>query len=188
MALEPDRSCLMMYVVLDQRLILAVVRTMAGAHTTVVTTRTCPLRATKSRSHLRLHMLIESRRHLLVVRLNPTLKCDILSYRYWQHCMSCVMSHCCSTCTIFDFRGPVMGSLKSPCKTSYRSSMDTVALYCLVFWENRVYSILLTDRQTHEQMDSTDALSRSRCCERRLNNVQLLSLAAVQCIRVKMTD
>jgi len=28
---------------------------------------------------------------------------------------------------------------------------------------------LATDRQTDEQMDSTDALSRSRCCERQLN-------------------
>ena len=34
---------------------------------------------------------------------------------------------------ILDFRGPVMGSLKSPCATSYRSSIDTVALNCLVF-------------------------------------------------------
>jgi len=29
-----------------------------------------------------------------------------------------------------------------------------------------------TNRQTDEQMDSTDALSRSRCRERRLNNVK----------------
>jgi len=34
---------------------------------------------------------------------------------------------------ILDFRGPVMGSLKSPFTTSYRSSMDTAALNCLVF-------------------------------------------------------
>jgi len=34
---------------------------------------------------------------------------------------------------ILDFRNPIMGSLKSPCTTSYRSSIDTVALNCLVF-------------------------------------------------------
>jgi len=32
-----------------------------------------------------------------------------------------------------DFRGPVMGSLKSPCTNSYRSSIETMALNCLVF-------------------------------------------------------
>jgi len=44
-----------------------------------------------------------------------------------------------------------------------------IALNWLVFWENCVFCILATD----EQMDSTDALSRSRCRERRLNNVWL---------------
>jgi len=34
---------------------------------------------------------------------------------------------------ILDFRGPIMGSLKSPCTTSYRSSIETIALNCLVF-------------------------------------------------------
>ena len=34
---------------------------------------------------------------------------------------------------ILDFRGPIMGSLKSPCTTSYRSSIDTIAVNCLVF-------------------------------------------------------
>ena len=31
---------------------------------------------------------------------------------------------------ILDFSGPVMGSLKSPCTTSYRLSIETIALYC----------------------------------------------------------
>jgi len=31
------------------------------------------------------------------------------------------------------FRGPIMGSLKSSCTTFYRSSMDTIAVNCLVF-------------------------------------------------------
>jgi len=34
---------------------------------------------------------------------------------------------------ILDFRGPIMGSLKSPCTTSYKLSIDTIALNCLVF-------------------------------------------------------
>jgi len=34
---------------------------------------------------------------------------------------------------ILDFNGPIMGSLKSPCTTYYRSSNDTIALNCLVF-------------------------------------------------------
>ena len=74
-----------------------------------------------------------------------------------------------------DFRGPVMGSLKSPCATSCRSSMDTVALNWLVFEKIAFFCILATetDRQADEQMDSTETLSRSRCRERRLNNVHL---------------
>jgi len=52
---------------------------------------------------------------------------------------------------ILDFRGPIMGSLKSPCRTSYRSSIETMALNFLVFEKNRVYFILATDRQTNRQ-------------------------------------
>ena len=55
-----------------------------------------------------------------------------------------------------------MGCLKSICTTSYRSSIDTIALSCLVFGK---IALLLhfgnrqTDRQTNK-MNSTDALSR----------------------------
>ena len=53
---------------------------------------------------------------------------------------------------ILDFRGPIMGSLKSPCMTSYRSSIDTIALNCLVFLrKSRFFCILATDRQTDRQ-------------------------------------
>jgi len=56
---------------------------------------------------------------------------------------------------------------------SYRSSIDTVALNCLVFEKIAFLCILATDgqtnRQTDKQMDSADALSRSRYRERRLN-------------------
>ena len=48
-----------------------------------------------------------------------------------------------------------------------------LALNCLVILENRVFCIFATDRQTSrqtdEQMDSIDALSRSRSRERRFN-------------------
>ena len=73
-----------------------------------------------------------------------------------------------------DFRGPIIGSLISPCTTSYRSSIATIALNCLLFEKIAFFCILATDRQTDkqidEQMDSIDALSRSRCRERRLDN------------------
>jgi len=67
-----------------------------------------------------------------------------------------------------------MGSLKSPRMTSYRSSIETIALNCLVFEKIAFFCILATDRQTDEQMDSIDALSRSRYRERRINNIVLL--------------
>ena len=51
---------------------------------------------------------------------------------------------------ILDFRGPIMGSLKSPCTTSYRSSIDTMALNCLVF-EKIVFILQFGDRQTDKQ-------------------------------------
>ena len=72
-----------------------------------------------------------------------------------------------------DFRRPIMGSLKCRCMTSYRSSIETIALNCLVLEKIAFFCILATDRQTlktDEQMDSTDTLSRSRYRERRLNN------------------
>ena len=69
---------------------------------------------------------------------------------------------------ILNFMGPIMGSLTSPCTTSYRSSIDTIAPNCLVFEKIAFFCILATDRQTDEHMNSTGALSRSRCRERRL--------------------
>jgi len=54
---------------------------------------------------------------------------------------------------ILDFTDPIMGSLKSPCTTSYRSSIETIALKCLVFEKIAFFSILATDRQTNRQID-----------------------------------
>jgi len=70
---------------------------------------------------------------------------------------------------ILDFRDPIMGSLKRPCTTSYRSSIETIALNCLVFEKITFFCILATDRQINEQMNRTDALSRSRYREWQLN-------------------
>jgi len=78
---------------------------------------------------------------------------------------------------ILDFRGPIMGSLKSPRTTSYRSSIATIALSCLGCEKIAFFCILATDRLTNKQMDSIDALSRCRCCERRLNDLQYALLA-----------
>jgi len=44
-------------------------------------------------------------------------------------------------------RGPIMGSLKSPCTTSYRSSIETIALNCLVF--EKIAFLHSGDRQTN---------------------------------------
>jgi len=39
---------------------------------------------------------------------------------------------------MLNFRGPIMGSLKSPCRTSYRSLIETT-LKLLSFWENHIF-------------------------------------------------
>jgi len=55
---------------------------------------------------------------------------------------------------ILDFMDPIMCSLKSQCTTSYRSSMDTIAVNCLVFEKIAFFCILATDRQTNTQTDA----------------------------------
>jgi len=64
-----------------------------------------------------------------------------------------------------DFRGPIMGSLKSPCTTSYGLSIETIALNCLVF-EKIAFFLHFGDRQTNRQTDEqnrcTKPLSLSR--------------------------
>jgi len=56
-----------------------------------------------------------------------------------------------------EFMDPIVGYLKSPCRTSCRSSIETVGVKCLIFGDGR----------TDEQMDRPNALSRSRYRERR---------------------
>jgi len=53
-------------------------------------------------------------------------------HRQKKWCHSCQFSKW-QISAIFDFKDPIMGSLKSPCTTSYRSTIDTIALNCLVF-------------------------------------------------------
>ena len=52
---------------------------------------------------------------------------------------------------ILDFMGPIMGSWKTPCTTSYRSLIDTIALNCLVF--EKIAFLYFGDRQTNERTD-----------------------------------
>ena len=70
-----------------------------------------------------------------------------------------------------DFRGPIMGSLISPCTTSYRSSIETILLKCLVFEKIVLFAFWQqtdeqtdkqTDRQTDGQHRCTKPLSLSR--------------------------
>jgi len=107
---------------------------------------------------------------------HSVLVCEILSksdHPRQKKMTSCRFSRWWNS-AILDFMGPIMGSLKSPRTTSYRSSIDTIAaLNCLVFEKIAFFCILATDRQTNKQMDSVDALSRSRCRERRLNKTLL---------------
>ena len=52
---------------------------------------------------------------------------------------------------VLDFKGPIMGSLKSPCTTSYRSSIDTITLNCLVF--EKIAFLQFGNRQTNRRTD-----------------------------------
>jgi len=55
-------------------------------------------------------------------------------------------------------RGPRMGSLVSPCRTSYWSSTETVALTCSVF-EKTAFCIRVSgDRQTNSRTDKQGSL------------------------------
>jgi len=70
---------------------------------------------------------------------------------------------------VLDFRGPIMGSLKSPCTTSYSLSIETqtIALNCLVFEKIAFFALWrqtnkLTDRQTDGQAHRIKPLWLSR--------------------------
>jgi len=89
--------------------------------------------------------------------------CEILSKSHHQQqnkLTSCRFSRWWVS-VILDFRGPIMGSLKTPCTTSYRSSLDIIAVvfekivFFFAFWQ-----------QTDEQMDSSDASDELRFSNR----------------------
>jgi len=50
---------------------------------------------------------------------------------------------------MLDFRGPITGSMKSPCTTSYRSSIDTIVLNYLGF--EKITFLHFGDEQTNKQ-------------------------------------
>ena len=52
---------------------------------------------------------------------------------------------------ILNFMDPIMGYLKSPCTTSHRSSIDTIALNCLVF--EKIAFLQFCDRQAGRRTD-----------------------------------
>jgi len=52
-----------------------------------------------------------------------------------------------------EFRGPVMGSLKSPYRTFYTSPIETIALNCLVFDKIAFLCTHFGDKQTDGQTD-----------------------------------
>jgi len=75
------------------------------------------------------------------IQIGPQLAGKMASRRFSRWLISAIL----------DFKDPIMGSLKSRCTTSYRSSIETIALNCLVFWENRMFAIWRqTDRQTNK--------------------------------------
>jgi len=60
---------------------------------------------------------------------------------------------------ILNFRGPVMGSLISACRTLCWSSVETIALNCFCFWQNCIFCTHLCNRQTDGQ---TSKVSKSK--------------------------
>jgi len=66
-----------------------------------------------------------------------------------------------------DFSGPITGPLKSPRTTSYRSSIETIPLNCLVF--EKIAFLYFGDKQTDRRTDG-----QARC-----NKPLSLSRAAV---------
>jgi len=75
------------------------------------------------------------------IQIRPE-KNDVMSISRWR------------ISVILDFRGPIMGSLKSRCTTSYRLSIDTIALKCLVFEKVAFFCILATNRQRNRQTNT----------------------------------
>jgi len=94
------------------------------------------------------------------IQIGPQLAGKMASRRFSRWLISAIL----------DFKDPIMGSLKSRCTTSYRSSIDYSSKLLSFLRKSHVCN-LATDRQTdkqtyeqtEEQMDTPVAWSRSRC-------------------------
>ena len=77
---------------------------------------------------------------------------------------------------ILDFRGPIMGYLKSPCEflqvvnRHHNSKLLSFVRKSRFSAFGDRQTVRQTNKETNKQMESIDALSRSRCRKRRLNN------------------
>jgi len=94
---------------------------------------------------------------------------DIAIWRYSRWPISAMLN----------FMGPTMGSLESPCKTYNRSSVETIALNCIVFEKIAFLCTHFGDRQTDRQTNRWTASiveATTRCRERRLNKRTQCSL------------
>ena len=92
--------------------------------------------------------------HITAVDISFCTSCEMLSksdHPQQKKITSCRFSRWWIS-PILDFMGPIMGSLKSPCTTFYRSSIETIALNFLVF--EKIAFLKFGDRQTDEQMDT----------------------------------
>jgi len=78
-----------------------------------------------------------SLRNFIQIRPPSAEKNDVMSISRWRRRISAIL----------DFRGTIMGSFKSPCTASYRSSIETIALNCLVF--EKIAFLHYGDRQTN---------------------------------------
>ena len=94
----------------------------------------------------------------------------------FDHIIAVKMSFCMSlrnpnrtTCQIchLEFQGSNDGLFEKPLQVINKDHSAKLHSFC----ENRVFCIFATDRQTNKQMDSIDALSRSRSRKRQLNNI-----------------
>jgi len=93
------------------------------------------------------HIVILHLVSILIISLQSTCHsapvCEILSKSdntQQKKMTSCRFSRWRISAILY-FRGPVMGSLKGSCTTSYRSSIETIALNCLLFEKIAFFSI-----------------------------------------------